>query len=430
MLLNLTRNKLSLMSLCAQYVEPNDLDLFNEFYTSILCSITSILLNINLSNPIQSDQISGLFDSIEIINLKLSIILQLLAKFSFQTLSRLIEQQRINETPDEAAINANNRADACCQFVEANLNFLVDLKLVPSSNNEHMQVIFNENNLKLIIEQCVDNFVSILNVEYPFYFEYMLKKCLEFSSKPHTLKYGGRHFNQLNMIVQQREFLPAQTARQELESKLDKSQFEKTFVYLNEFFGFERVKFLSQKLSFYAHWFSYARCLSEIYASFFQIYVDRFCLNDLVKISYCGVPGGDMMSILLGQFVVKYDIIWMLLVDLYLVWIEPVSVKELTSQALINVADTYEKEIQHRQVSGGDQSGLVTNPGSAVLIMINSFLSMFHIVLERLNLIINMNEHVGSNEFCTKMLDAARNHCLNKLLHFYYETIASPLLSK
>lgn len=45
MLLNLTRNKLSLMSLCAQFVEPNDLELFNEFYMNILASISSILLN-------------------------------------------------------------------------------------------------------------------------------------------------------------------------------------------------------------------------------------------------------------------------------------------------------------------------------------------------------------------------------------------------
>lgn len=45
MLLNSTRNKLSLMALCAQFVEPNDLELFNEFYMNILASISSILLN-------------------------------------------------------------------------------------------------------------------------------------------------------------------------------------------------------------------------------------------------------------------------------------------------------------------------------------------------------------------------------------------------
>lgn len=45
MLLNLIRNKLSLMSLCANFVEPNDLDLFNDFYMNILASINSILLN-------------------------------------------------------------------------------------------------------------------------------------------------------------------------------------------------------------------------------------------------------------------------------------------------------------------------------------------------------------------------------------------------
>jgi hypothetical protein len=50
MLLSMTRNKLSLMALCAQYVEPNDLDLFNEFYMNILASISSILLNETSSN--------------------------------------------------------------------------------------------------------------------------------------------------------------------------------------------------------------------------------------------------------------------------------------------------------------------------------------------------------------------------------------------
>ncbi len=100
-LLNLTRNKLSLMSLCAQYVEPNDLDLFNEFYTSILCSITSIMLNLNLQpqadNLQQQQQIGGSFDSIEIINLKFSIILQLLEKFSFVSLEKLIAECRDNQ---------------------------------------------------------------------------------------------------------------------------------------------------------------------------------------------------------------------------------------------------------------------------------------------------------------------------------------------
>lgn len=93
------------MSLCAQYVEPNDLDLFNEFYTNILCSITSIMLNLNLqpanatdnnTGSSQHQQIGGNFDSIEIINLKFSIILQLLEKFSFVNLERLIDECRSN----------------------------------------------------------------------------------------------------------------------------------------------------------------------------------------------------------------------------------------------------------------------------------------------------------------------------------------------
>lgn len=104
------------MSLCAQYVEPNDLDLFNEFYTNILCSITSIMLNLNLQpanaidintgNSQQEQQIGGHFDSIEIINLKFSIILQLLEKFSFVNLERLIDECRsnINDSTNKAQV--------------------------------------------------------------------------------------------------------------------------------------------------------------------------------------------------------------------------------------------------------------------------------------------------------------------------------------
>ena len=299
-LLNLTRNKLSLMSLCAQYVEPNDLDLFNEFYTNILCSITSILMNINLNAEGSDQQISGNFDSLEIINLKFSIILQLLSKFSFINLNKLIDMRLSADSSFVA--NDDEVSDICCAFVETNFNFLIDLKLTPNQN-EQVQAVFNEENLKLIIDQCIDNFVSIMNINYPFYFEYMLKKCLEFSGKPLTLKYGCRHFSQFNIIIQQRELV----LNDSLQTKLDREKFEGTFKFLSEFFNFERAKSLSQKQSFYSHWCSYARNLNEIYTNLLQIYIDRLVVNDLVKVNYSGAVHDELVNMLMSQFMRKLN---------------------------------------------------------------------------------------------------------------------------
>ena len=53
----------------------------------------------------------------------------------------------------------------------------------------------------------------------------------------------------------------------------------------------------------------------------------------------------DLVTMLMSQFINKYDKIWDILVGLYPVWIEPTSVKELTSQTLINVSEVYEAEI-------------------------------------------------------------------------------------
>ncbi len=291
------------MSLCAQYVEPNDLDLFNEFYTNILCSITSILLNVNFNtvhSPDQSQQqISGSFDSLEIINLKFSIILQLLAKFSFVHLNKLIEESCGNY--EDQDVN-DNITDICCRFVDTNFNFLIDLKLTPNSSD--IQVVMDEKNLRQIIDQCIDNYVSILNIDYPFYFEYLLKKSLEFSSKPLTLKYGCRHLNQFHIIVQQRELMFSNSANSS--GKLDKVKFEATFKFFADFFEFERVKFIAQKLSFYSHWFAYTRNINQIFTSIFTLYLDRFCINDLVKIDYSGVIHDELVTILMTQFKSKF----------------------------------------------------------------------------------------------------------------------------
>ena len=63
---------------------------------------------------------------------------------------------------------------------------------------EKLELMIKEKNIKSIIEQCVENYVSILNINYPFYFEYMVKKCLEFCSNISTGKYGPGHLIKLN----------------------------------------------------------------------------------------------------------------------------------------------------------------------------------------------------------------------------------------
>jgi hypothetical protein len=122
----------------------------------------------------------------------------------------------------------------------------MDLKL--ESNLEQK---LNGNNLKLIIDQCFDNFVSILSIQYPFYFSYMLQKCLDFSGQPVSLKYGSKNLVKFNLIIQQNEFM-------QLNNKsvlLNRDQLELTSKYFTEFFCFEREKYKSQTRSFYNHWF-------------------------------------------------------------------------------------------------------------------------------------------------------------------------------
>ena len=125
----------------------------------------------------------------------------------------------------------------------------------------------------------------------------------------------------------------------------------------------------------------------------------------------------------MSQFINKYDKIWDILVGLYPVWIEPTSVKELTSQTLINVSEVYEAEI----VKGGasNTSVLAKSSGAAVVVMINSFVNLVNTIVERLQLYLNINDKVDSQELCSKMLENARNYVLNKFFHFYYEKIAS-----
>jgi hypothetical protein len=221
---NLSRNKLSLMQLCAQYVEPNDLGLFNQFYVSILNSMTSILIDNN--------------DTLNMTTQKFSIITELLSKFSSFNLNKLAQQSQ-----------AAKQDQVCIEFVEANLRFLRDLKLdqLRSSQDvgqdEEQNRLLNKT-LQLIVEQCIDNFVCILDIGYPFYFEYMLKKCLEFSScNNNALKYAPRHLQRFEVIFRQNELrLMLQQSGLVDETKLTRSQFEKTFDFLAEYFQSERIR--------------------------------------------------------------------------------------------------------------------------------------------------------------------------------------------
>jgi hypothetical protein len=292
MLLSLTRNKLSLMSLCAQYVEPNDLDLFNEFYQNILCSISSILLNETnnrasettmTSEPLaaaagndnQSNPLPRL-DENEMLNQKFGIILQLLGKFSFINLNRLLE----------SSDNLESVSDICTQFVNININFLTDLNLdcLTSSGGADVageQIAKRDLSLRQIIDQCIENFVSILNVSYPFYFDYMLRQCLEFSSKPFALKYGTAHLTRFVTIFQQNELLC--NLNSDVSRFLVKSQYESVMSYLGEFFAFERSRFRAQKTqrSFISHWSMYTRQLGQLFSTLMINYFDKYVAREI-----------------------------------------------------------------------------------------------------------------------------------------------------
>ena len=63
----------------------------------------------------------------------------------------------------------------------------------------------NDKYLKMIINQTIDNFVNILDINYPHSFDYMLKTILEFSSNKSTIKYSSSHLKVFISIVRKRE---------------------------------------------------------------------------------------------------------------------------------------------------------------------------------------------------------------------------------
>jgi hypothetical protein len=120
--------------------------------------------------------------------------------------------------------------------------------------------------------------------------------------------------------------------------------------------------------------------------------------------------------------------VWDLLLQLYMVWIEPASVKEITSQSLLNVSEVYESEISKGACK--NTAVLTKNAGAAVITMLSSFVALFSLLLERLKLFLNMNDRLECHELCQRMYENARNYALNKFFHFYYENIASVLTSE
>jgi hypothetical protein len=152
---------------------------------------------------------------------------------------------------------------------------------------------------------------------------------------------------------------------------LNRDQLELTSKYFTEFFCFEREKYKSQTRSFYNHWFFFIPQLNDIYTNLFQIYLDKYVIKDLMTNDH-------------DDFERKYDKLWSLLLSLYSLWIDLKTILELKSQSVINVKEIFDSNITTASTN-------ITTPGSAVLITINSFLNLFHIILERFNLLLNAN---------------------------------------
>ena len=165
----------------------------------------------------------------------------------------------------------------------------------------------------------------------------MLQKCLDFSSRPVSLKYGSKHLVKLNVIIQQHELMQ----QSKNAALLSRQQLEGVFKFLTDFYGFEREKYKSQTRSFYQHWFCFIPQLSDIYTNLFLVYLDRFVMKDLLVLAE---QAGGASSSWSASFDRKYDQLWHLLLNLYSVWIDPKSILELTSQSVINVREIFESE--------------------------------------------------------------------------------------
>ena len=379
-LLTFIRNKISLITLCTQFIEPNDLNLFNMYYTSILTAIKSILYN----NNTQVDA-SGLnINPIDILNQKFTVVLQLLTKFSFLSLERLVAASQISPSRCE---------QICAEIIDTNLNFLTDLNF--SFDLINFQT---NNNLKLIIDQCINNYVSILNISYPSHFLMILKRSFEFNAKEYSLKYGSLNLKRFLVLFQQNEILantalsPMKIAAENNNPRmLMRSDYESIFDYLIQFFRFEQAKFKSQKNSFYLHWSVFTSELSKLFTSLILTYFERFQLKPLI-----GAADFDKAL---------EDTVWKLLTDMYMVWIEPASLIEITSQFFINIKDLFDNNEVRLNLDSQAQAHIT--PQLAIFVMFDSFLNLFD----------SVSKHIVLQE------PTKRNFLLNRFMHFYYETI-------
>ena len=135
---------------------------------------------------------------IDLIKCKFEIYIKLLSKFCQQLRSYLNDAKL--ETKNE------NFYEICYKFVERNIDFLLNLKIgnlnMPLIDQQKQQQqddlqlklqSINDKYLKMIINQTIDSFVNILDINYPHSFDYMLKTILEFSSNKSTIKYSSSH---------------------------------------------------------------------------------------------------------------------------------------------------------------------------------------------------------------------------------------------
>ncbi len=373
LVLTFIRNKMSLITLCSQFIEPNDLLSFNHYYITVLNTIKSVLYNSNSSVQIDSNLN---INPIDILNQKFSAVVHLLTKFSYIHLEQMMNNSNTK-------ISEQKSEHICSEFIDINLNFLTDLNF--SFDLINFQT---NNNLKIIIEQCINNYVSILNINYPSNFHMILKKCLEFNSKEYSLKYGSINLNRFLVLFQQNEILNSCSPLKNSQNSsclLSKNEYETLFIYIKEFFQFEQAKFRSQKNSFYLHWSIYTSELSKLFSTILMNFIERFLLKKMLETN-----DKDFKRIFDDQ-------VWKLIKNLHYVWIEPSSLVEVTSQFFINI-----KDIQ----DSNDLSSAVTNPQLAIFIMFDSFLSVFNMILTHL-----------SGDLIKK------NYALNKFLQFYYEEI-------
>ena len=221
-------SSLFIMRLCTQYVQPNQ-QTFIQLYTKVLQRLVEYLDDV-LCNTTSRQNNSEIF-----LTIKFDIYLKLLSKFGPEQLKA---QMTTKTTTNDTTSDYQSIMTTYYKFVELNIQFLFNIRqpTVQHANENSMNLI--EKSLKLIINQCIDNFVSLLDLNYPYNFDYMIKTVLEFSSNRMTVKYNNRHMDLFLNIIKQRELLSISTS-----TLLDSKTYLSTFVYLSKYFVNEASKY-------------------------------------------------------------------------------------------------------------------------------------------------------------------------------------------